>query len=410
MKFYFIFCSIILFVFSASAMSDVSKYNIEINEKIPDIDKLKKEYLLKNSEYNRHFSFRWNMPKEFDLSFKTFYQQLAGDERHLENLTENKIFEMIQNTPKELYPYIGPHLHTLPQLSGRVLDIPEIKATKNQFPKQISDDLKDIENIEYASPYMYIFMVPEDILRSIDEREYPEFNLPIYQSLKKQSIGQRFMQDIIKQTPLSDYVGNNKQQNNSGIRHYVSNKNTPLSGADINAFTNTLIGLQEFNLTNQLQLIKTGLLISQWEDENSKEKGFYFYKQMANPCHAIVRSIKWSNKSLEFQKIIGENGFGLEDWALTCEKTLKAYRRANISEAIAIMLYGLKTNQHLQYYKASGLTPEEMQILDNISGATIEMYNSPEKDVATVKPYMHKIYRSLPKNNSYFLGTPLIFP
>ena len=409
MKFLFIFLGVTLLFSNASAISNSAKYDIEINEQIPDIEVLRRDNLNKNSEYDRHFSFRWNMPDEFDSSFKSFYQTLADDERHLASLTENQIFEMVRNMPKELYPYIGPHLHTLPQLSGRVLDIQGIKETKNQFPQQISADLQDIENIEYVSPYMYIYMVPQELLQSLDIREYPEFDVPEYHSLKKPNINPEFLKDVVNQTPLSDYADGKNRQKNEGIRNYISNKNTPLSGADVQAFAATLSDLKEFNHSNSLQLIKTNFLISEWEEKNGLPKDFYFYKQMANPCHSIVRSIKWSNKTLEFQKIIGKKGFGLEDWALTCDKTLKAYRRANISEAMAIMLYGLKTNQHLQYYKESGLKPDEMQILENISGATVEMYRATQKDVETVKPLMNKIYRALPKSNPYFLGSPFIF-
>lgn len=413
MRLKFIFFSFVFFVstgYATLADTDFSKYEIIIDEAIPNTDILKKNLMLKNSEYNRHFSFRWNMPKEFDLQFKNTYKMLAADERHLSNMTENQIVKMLQKMPKEVYPYIGPYLHTIPQLSGRVLSLPGIKETKNQFPKQISERFKDVENIEYASPHLYINLAPEELKKSLDNKEYPQMDLPEYQPLRRQNINPEFLKNIVLQTPLEDYAEGKKAQEYKGIRHYIADENTPLSGADVSAFLTSLEDLQQFNRQNQAKFISVVSLIEDWEEQNGAKKGFYLYKQAANPCHSIVRNVKWNNKSLEFQNIIGKNGFGADDWALICEKTLKSYRRANISSAMAMMLYGMKTNQHLQYYEAAGLSTDEMQMLEDILGAVVEMYNASNEDVKTIKPYMNEIYKSLPKTNSYFLGTPLLFP
>ena len=409
MKFCFTFLRILLYVCAAFASDADDKYYIEINEKIPDVRNLQKKLMQENSEYNRHFSFRWNMPQEFDASFKNIYQTISADERHLSSMTENQIFEMLKTTPKEFYPYIGPYLHTIPQLTGRILDIPGIKETKNQFPKKIDERFQNIEDIEYASPHLYINLVPADILSNWENKEQPELEIPEYQPLRRQRINNDFLQNALNQTPLNNYVSSQNRQKNAGIRHYITDENTPLSGADVVAFANTLSDLTDFNLQNQAKFISTAYIISSWEENRGGQEGFYFYKQVANPCHGIVRNVKWNNMSEEFQKIIGKNGFGLSDWAQTCEKTLKAYRRASLSEAMAIMLYGLKTNQHLEYYKVNGLTKDELKQLENILGAFTEMYNSSDEDIKAVKPYMNRLYNALP-HSSYFLGNPFIFP
>ena len=62
---------------------------------------------------------------------------------------------MIQSLPKQYYPYIGPYLHTVPNMSPKILNLPGIKETKNQFPERIAPQLKDIPNLEFLSPYLY---------------------------------------------------------------------------------------------------------------------------------------------------------------------------------------------------------------------------------------------------------------
>ena len=411
MKFMLSISVSLLFCISAFAMSNTEKYAIDINEQIPDVKTLHKEYMAKNSDYNRHFSVRWDMPDEFDTEFKNTYRMLADDERHLSSLSEDEIYKMLKKMPKALYPYIGPYLHTLPQLSGRILDMPGIKETKNKFPQNIAERFKDIENIEYASPYLYIDIMPEELIAKLEKEEYSVAINPEYRTLRRWNIEPEFWKKVAKKTPLSDYAtGKNKSNKDSGTRHYVMTENTPISGADIKAFADSLDNLRDFNTQNRADLISTTYLIADWEEQQGAEKDFYLYKQIANPCHSMVRNIKWSNKTLDFQKIIGKSGFGLDDWAMVCDKTLKAYRRANLNTATAIMLYGMKNGEYLKYYEVSGLSTDELHSLKNLLEAAVEMYNAPKQDVEAVKPYMNLLYKTIPEKNSYYLGSPLIIP
>lgn len=395
---------------SSYAVPSAEDYAIELDEEIPDLADLADKFHYQNSDYRRNFSFRWDMPKTFDKEFKNIYKTLAEDERHLSSKTEDYIYMMLKKLPKEFYPYIGPYLHTLPQLTGRVLDMPGIKETKNKLPERIAEKFKNIEYLEYLSPELYIFLMPEMTGEGSLSYEYPQLAEPEYRTLRRTSINPEFMQKIVEQTPLADFADSSKKEKSAGTRHYIFDENTPLSGADVEAFSNTLGDLHDFHLANRINFIKVGTLMSFWEEENGAEQDFYFYKQMANPCAAMVRNIKWANKSFEFQKIIGKNGFGINDWALVCDRTLKAYRRANISLAMVMVIRGLQNGVLIKYYEMSGVDKEDMPILEANLGAAREMYNASREDVETVKPYMNRIHKTLPENNSYFLGSPLLIP
>ncbi len=395
----------------AFGILDSQSYKIETDEIIPNIPLLKDNYNKKTSTYDRHFSFRWNMPKKFDSEFGQLYQTLSLDERHLSTASEDKIYQILKSMPKEMYPYIGPYLHTLPQLSGRILDMPGIKETKNKFPERIAEKYKDIEDIEYVSPALYLYLMPEMVGEGEFSVEYPQMAEPEYHTIQRYTINPKFLQKIADMTPLSDYIGNPAPKNTDGIRHYIIDDKTSLSGADVKALANTFVDLQEFNLENRADFISTNYLISQWEEDNGGAEGFYFYKQMANPCAAAVRNVRWNNKATEFQKIIGKNGFGLDDWAYICDKTIKAYRRANISLAMMIELRGLRGETLPRFYKAnSDMDEEAMNTLNYILGATKEMYNAPKEDVKAVKPNMKLIQKSIPDANPNFLGVPLLLP
>ena len=410
MRFFSVLAGFLLLCTSAFAVPAEQDYAINPKEDVPDVEKLIKEYRKQNSGFDRHFAFRWAMPKKFDRQFENVYQALAADERHISSKMEEVLYQKLKQMPKEMYPYIGPYLHTLPQLSGRILDMPGIKETKNKFPDVVAEKYKDIENIEYLSPWLYILLMPEMAGEKEFAYEYPQFQEPQYTSLKKRTINPEFLQKIADQTPVSATGSAKNDDDNDGIRHYVMTPTTPLSGEDVKAFSNTLSDLYDFNMENRIKLIYTKSLISYWEEKNGGKKNFYFYKQLANPCAAMVRNIRWNNKAADFQSVIGKNGFGLDDWALVCDKTLKAYRRANMSLAMMLSIRGIQSGAIERYYNANGVSGEALEGISNMLGAAKEMYNAPKEDVNTVKPYMSLLSKKMPAVNSYFLGAPLMFP
>lgn len=72
-----------------------------------------------------------------------------------------------------MYPYIGPMLFTIPNMSEKVLNLPGIRETKNKFPTRIALQLKGIDDLEFLSPFLYYLLMPEVWPENVTMPEMP---------------------------------------------------------------------------------------------------------------------------------------------------------------------------------------------------------------------------------------------
>ena len=113
----------------------------------------------------------------------------------------------------------------------------------------------------------------------------------------------------------------------------------------------------------------------------------------------------------EFQQIIGKEAFGLDDWAYTCDKTLKAYRVVSQNNAYVTTLNILKKGYFNKMIDQYGYyTPQEKQTQQYFIEAVIQMFSSNYEDIKAVRPFKNEIYQKLLQTGSVFLGTPIIVP
>ena len=387
-------------------------YDVDADEDIPMVWRLQEEYKKHLSNYDWHYDFSWNMPPVFDKDFNKEIQRFGSVEKRLNNPDEDSLLRDIKRLSPVYYPYIGPVLHTIPGLSGKILDLPGIKETKNKFPQKIASVFSDSPNIEFVSPELYIYLMPQIWGEDINTMEFPHIakqrpNIPPVR-IKKE-----FLKNVLKQVPTSDFAVNNETKPKSkGIRHYTATATTPLSPADVEAFVNTLDGLHEFDRTqNKMKFISLNGLFNYWDEKNGIDKNISFLKGVVNPCQTIVRKIKWSGQRQDFQKIIGTEAFGLDDWAYTCDKTLKAYRAISQDNAMVTALnilkkgYAYKLINQLNYY-----TPEERLIHKYFIEASIQLYSSTKNNMKAVTPYRRQLKQKLKNFDTNILGTPLILP
>lgn len=387
-------------------------YDIDADENIPMVWRLQEEYKQRLSDYDWHYDYSWNIPPIFDKDFNKKIQRFGSIEKRLNNPDEDALLRDIKHLSPAYYPYIGPVLHTIPGLSGKILDLPGIKETKNQFPQKIASVFSDLPNIEFASPELYIYLMPQIFGEGLNTMEFPQItrqrpNIPPVR-IKKE-----FLKNVLKQVPTSDFAVNHKSKPKSkGVRHYTATASTPLSAADVEAFVNTLDGLHKFDSAqNKMKFISLNGLFIYWDEKNGIDKNVSFLKGVVNPCQTIARKIKWSGQRMDFQKIIGTEAFGLDDWAYTCDKTLKAYRALSQNNATISALnilkkgYAYKLINQQNYY-----TPQERLMHKYFIEATIQLYQSNKNDMNAVASYRQKLKQKLKNFDTNILGTPLILP
>jgi len=405
------------FFSAANALSAQNSglFDIPEDEKYPDLAKLEKDYNTEYGDYQWHYDFSWLHPISFDSDFAADIKYFGSTEKRLKSKQEEEIYRMLKRMPEEYYPYIGPELHTIPGLSGKILDMPGIKETKNQFPKRIASQFSDIPNLEFISPSLYLYLMPEIWGEGLNTEENPR-------GVKKDALPARLpyikrenIQEVFKLVPFQDF-NKDKKNKSKGRRHFTASSSTPLSAADVEAFITTLDAVKQFGSEhkNKLQMIIYGQLISYWDKKNNgTDEQISLYRSMVNPCQSAIRRIKWAGRRGEFQRLIGKEGFGLDDWAQICDKTIKAYRLGNLTNAEATVLNLIKSGviyKILANDDSTAYTPEEREKQKNFIEATRQTFSAPLENVMTVHPYQKQLQKHLREFNEDFLGSPLILP
>lgn len=397
---------------NAHSASAEKLFDVNLKEKIPPINQLRQEYNNKYSLYNRKYYYRWQMPSEFNNDFHNVITNFGSIEKRLENTTEEELLQKIKQLPPELYPYIGPALHTVPGFSGKILDLPGIKETKNKFPSRIAADLEDIPYLEFASPTLYLYLMPE-IWGEKSSIERPIPKIKSRQNPHPIRPNPEFIARIKKNVPIENFtIGAQNKSAKPSVRHFIAYKNTPLSGADVKAFIATKDRINDFinHEDNQLKMILIDSLIRFQDEKNGVDSTVSYLKNVVNPCQSIVRKVKWLGKYSEFLKAVEEQGFGLDEWAYTCDKTLKAYRVAVTPSGDFGTIRLARSGKYAQILKDYTVSPQEWQRAAYYVAAYGQMHNTASADIDAVRPYLPQLRQTWRQIGEQYGGTPIVLP
>lgn len=387
-------------------------YDVDLQEQIPYLWRVHEEYKKDNSYYDRKYDYKWRIPSVFNSDFRQKIKTFGSVEKRFDNPDEEELLRDLKRIPKAMYPYIGPMLHNVRGLSGKILDMPGIKETKNKFPDKIASRLRDIPDIEFVTPDLYLFLSPQFWGEDLNTLEFPkELSEPVEPSRIR--INPQFIRRIREKVKISDfYPGAAPKVPDLGLRNYTADKNTPLSGADVQAFLNTFDGLEKFRKTgyNELNLIMIDSLINYWDDKNGTDKQVSFLKSVVNPCQTIVRKVKWAGLRSQFQDAIGGEAFGLDDWAYTCDKTMKAYRVLSMKQPHIAIINALRRGYPYTQLDKLKFTPEERLRQRYFLEAVLHLYDSNSADLAAVRPFYKQITEKLLKIDYLYAGTPFVMP
>lgn len=401
---------LLVFVFSKQTYAyrkDFKKYfDVDLEEKLPDIKVLSDEFTQKTEKYNPRYVLSWDMGPQFDRKWAQTITSYGTMEKRIKPAHEDDMFEMINTLPKEYYPYIGPVLHQKKGISEKILNMPGIKETKNKFPTRIAPQLADIEDLEFLSPDLYLLLMPETWP---ENRKIQEKTNAKKQKIKREKYDPEFFQRVLKNVPDQGYGGaarNNPKSPQDKLRTLQITKTSPLKSADIVSFLNTLDEVKAFGTPQHIvQLSRAGTLLNYWEEKNQKNLPVTGLKDLVNPCQRLALKIKWAGLENEFGKIVSKEGFNLNEWAYTCDKTIKAFRIVNISEAKLTSLIQFRKGTFDFYIKKMSQKWQDRQfsMLDTLD----EMYTAPHDDVVEVLKNESGIRDKLKQFGTFFLTSPL---
>lgn len=388
-------------------------YDVDMEEELPMLWRLEKEREQALSRYNWKYDFNWHIATVFDSSFRRDIKTFGAVEKRLNNPDEESLLRDLKHIPPVFYPYIGPALHTVRGLSGKILDLPGIKGTKHKFPERIASVFQDVPDIEFVSPELYIYLSPQFWGEDMQSLEMPQLAKNKDEKMPNLRVNPEFIQKIKARVKASDYgVGKHGPTPERGIRHFNADANTPLSSADVEAFVATFDALDKFrkNNDNEQRLWMIDPLIAYWEQKNGVPKEVSFLKQVVNPCQTIVRKVRWTGLQVEFQQAIGAQGFGAEDWAYTCEKIIKAYRVHNMPQSFISTLKLQRKGHYYKYLDKIAVDEEEKKQYRYFLEAFVHMYSTDLENIKAVKAHDKKLSSWLYGLDMNFAGTPIILP
>ncbi len=382
-------------VFPAAAISPADyadRFKVDMNADIPPIEELRKMFAPK-PVYDRKFDYFWNIGNVFNKEFAQTIRDYGTRQTRLKWQNEDTLLEQIKNLPPEFYPYIGPYLHTVPGISDKILNLPGIKETKNKFPARVARKFADIENLEFMSPALYYLLMPEIWEESDLTREKVRFQtLP-----DRNNYDSSFISRVMELVPPEDFAPGAKPEEPlaSRLRTISPDASSPLTSKDIQAVARSLEALADYgaDINNKAKIIEAGALLDAWENANGTGAILPSIKDLVHPCQRLVQKIKMQGMENEFADIIAAEGFNMEEWAYTCDKTIKAYRVLRMSSAELMTLLLFKRNiyeKQLNLY-SDKIAPSIAVTMQSV----IEMYEAPIKDVLEVKKNQKAVKNAL---------------
>ena len=143
----FLFCLLLASNCLAGVYDFAEYFDVDMEkDTLPTIEELNKT-IEKYNEYNKKYNNYYDLVGEFDRDFYITISTYGMQEKRLKGESEDLYIEFLSLIPKKYYQYLGPQLFEVPNMSEKVLNLPGIKETKNQFPTRIAEQVKDIEDL-----------------------------------------------------------------------------------------------------------------------------------------------------------------------------------------------------------------------------------------------------------------------
>lgn len=392
----------------AQALNYVNLFDIDLDEEIPSLDELKKKYDLNRKLFDTRYDYHWSIGNIFDQVFRFKITSHGSTDKRVIHENEEIITKLLKTIPEEHYQYVGPYLHSVPNMPPKILNMPGIKETKNKFPTRIAKELEGIEDLEFVSPYMYLLLMPEvwPGYYSTDERR------PLGKVTKVTAeFDPKFFENLKKLVPEENYVpgADVKGDFESTLRTINPTKTSPITAADVKAFANTIPDVKAWGNEGYriLEIVRAGDYLEAWEADQGKALPMKTLKATVNPCQRLVQKIRLAGMEGEFFEVVSRQGFTVNGWAYTCDKTIKAYRVATIPLS---MIEPVMKYQKAIYDNVSNLVDDsEAQVQYAVMQSIAEMYRAPMKDVLEVRKEKPDLYKAFLITQDSLIDSPLVF-
>ncbi len=374
-----------------------------------------------NSIYNRGYTNRFQMGNSFKTEFSRTIRLYGASEGRIKASYEDDLIALLGLLPEYMYQYVGPVLHETPGMSEKILNLPGIKETKNQFPKDIAKKFKDMPGLESLSPALYFVLMPEfwgeESINSDKKQDTPAVRpkkqpkLPDY---LKERIGLSPTRKLIPAKVSDKKSSKTKKASNilSDFQTINPSLTSKLTTQDVKVFASTLDPIVTWGTKDEsrilFKLIDGEKALETWEDEQGISLGEdNNLKDIVNPCWRLVQKAYFGGIYTEFANIVAPYGYSPEEWAYTCDKTIKAFRITKATRPMAASIRLYRLGYYDSYIKK--LPSRWQKSMYATSAAMIKMYTALKEDIDTVRAQKKEIEDKFLHLRNLLLIEPIIY-
>ncbi len=177
-----------------------------------------------------------------------------------------------------------------------------------------------------------------------------------------------------------------------------------MTSGDIKAFLKTIPALNELQKNDMVmaKIYGAGTLLDVWDMDNGRGLPLNTLKDLIYPCRRLVQKMRIAGEEAFLRHTVAQEGFTLESWAYTCDKTLSAYRMATLDQP---------SSQSLKSYVLGAYEKEMQSTVNEAVGeivrmemqAVMRMYAAPRSDI--LEAYKN---RKLLRDSFYKAGYSII--
>lgn len=400
----------------AEATAYLHKFDVKMDMDLSDLTKYISNHNKAGQRYDKGYISRFNMGKKFKTEFSRVIKYYGMSESRIKSSYEDELLSMINMLPKEAYPYIGPMLHEVPGMSEKILNLPGIKETKNKFPDEIKENYKGIEDIEFLSPALYVVLMPDFWKKDKKNLDKPE-EVPAQKPRKKAKLPDYLLDKSDLPQPQAE-----KKSGSAAVkikdaaikpagRTLYPTLASPLTTKDAEAFLDTIDDVVNWGNKNKMKnahaIIKAGFLLDSIEKAQGTALIQNGLKDIVNPCQRLVLKTRIAGLYHDFSKVVAAKGFSPEEWAYTCDKTIKALRVAEANHSTA---YAVQFHRRGYYNKYIEMLPEKWrEAMFESEAAIIAMHSVFYENIEAVKPIKNTIRQKFNQIGGKLLLEPIIY-
>ncbi len=296
---------------------------------------------------------------------------------------EQKLMEQFFALPFEYRQYVFPALHKTRGISYKTRTMPGVIEWRGKLPTRLAPEVMEFaqEHLEYLSPFMYPYLMPEMWLSFYKDKDSPQKKIiPQEMSLDNKDFFKVFKpkfktleeRNIYPLKPRDEAVGS-------------------MTKEDVGKIMKVIESFKKFGegKEGEKRIMQIALALPRTE----------IFLAMQNPCTSLVERMYQTGHSVFVENELYQVNMTRSEFTNKCDRMIKAFRLIKTPPTIVQDILVKKKSYPMMVNKLDPMTQQAWE-------TTIKMFETNPADVDAVKNQRGKLDVLL-RPRYFMLGTPL---